>query len=95
MWNQTNVDRLKHDLLNGYDPLNRPENNNKATKCNVALTVINIALDETRGVLTTHAWARLNWTDSKMSWDNSSYDGIGVIRVTPDEARLNESFMHA
>lgn len=91
MWNQTNVDRLKHDLLENYNTLTRPENHNKVTRCTLGLTIIHIALDEARSVLTTHAWARMNWTDSKISWDNKSYDGISEIRVTADEARLSEN----
>lgn len=79
-------------MLTNYDRLTRPENQNKATRCNVALTIIHMQMDEARGVLTTHAWLKMNWTDSKMSWDNNSYDGISEIRVTADEARLNVHF---
>lgn len=89
LWNQTDVDRLKQDLLTNYNRLTRPENQNTVTKCHLQLTVIHIELDETRGVLTTHAWLKMNWTDSKLSWDNGSYDGITEIRITADEARLS------
>lgn len=48
----------------------------------------NIDLDETKGTLTTHAWLKMQWTDTKLKWDNSSYGGISVIRVSADEVRL-------
>lgn len=30
----------------------------------------------------------MQWTDTKLKWDNSSYGGISVIRVSADEVRL-------
>lgn len=46
-------------------------------------------LDETRGVLTTHGWLKMNWTDSKLKWSNASYGGISEIRVQADEVSIN------
>lgn len=87
LWNQTNVDKLRKDLLTNYDRLARPEHHKTVTVCSIGITVIHLELDERRGVLTTHAWLKMNWTDSKMKWDNNSYGGISEIRITPDEAR--------
>jgi hypothetical protein len=87
LWNATEIDRLKADLLKNYNTNTRPEEYKTATKCQIALTLIHIDLDETRGVLTSHAWLKMNWTDGKLSWDNGSYGGINEIRVAADEAR--------
>jgi Neurotransmitter-gated ion-channel ligand binding domain len=86
-WNETDVDKLKADLLKGYDRLTRPAQFKEKTFCEIGVTLININLDETRGVLTSHAWLRMNWSDSKLSWDNESYGGIASLHVTADEVR--------
>jgi len=85
LWNDTAIEHLKRDLLKGYDRFIRPEVHNKAIKLQIALTLIHIDLDETRGVLTTHGWLKMNWTDRKLSWDNRSYDGIKDLHVSADE----------
>jgi nicotinic acetylcholine receptor len=79
------VDKLKADLLDGYDRLTRPENYATVTECWVGLTVIQMELDETRGVLETHAWMRLNWSDSKLKWDPKDYEEIKQLNVQADE----------
>lgn len=79
-------------MLANYDRLARPEHHNVATICHVGITLIHMELDEARGVLTTHGWLKMNWSDSKMKWDNNSYGGITEIRVPADEARFSESF---
>lgn len=86
-WNQTYTDKLKQDLLKNYDKNARPHEHDSLTKCFVALTLIHIDLDETRGVLVTHAWLKMNWTDSKLSWNNASYGGQTLLHVAADEVR--------
>lgn len=90
LWNATNVDKLKVDLLSGYDRLTRPENYGTVTECWVGLTVIQMELDETRGVLETHAWMRMNWTDSKMKWDPKNYADIKQLNVHADEVSFKK-----
>lgn len=79
-------------MLANYDKLARPEHQKVVTTCSIGLTLIHMELDETRGVLTTHAWLKMNWTDSKIKWDNSSYGGISDLRVAADEVRFSDSF---
>lgn len=86
----TDVDRLKKDLLEDYDPLTRPSNAKDANSLHVSITLINIDLDEKRGVLTTHAWLKMNWSDVKLSWDPKAYDGIQEMRVGADEVNKRE-----
>lgn len=87
------MDKLKADLLSGYDKLTRPENNAVITQCNVGLTVIYMELDETKGVLETHAWMRLNWTDSKLKWDPKNYDNIKQLNVHADEVSCMKKYL--
>lgn len=91
LWNQTNVDRLRKDLLKDYDVNARPEHHMTATRCNISMTLINVDLDETRGVLVSHAWLKMTWTDSKLSWDNASYGGISNLHFAADEVSSTKS----
>lgn len=81
MWNDTATDRLRHDLLKNYDTSARPEHSTVASKVNIALTLIHIDLDETKGVLTTNGWLKINWTDSKLSWNPSDYENLATLHV--------------
>lgn len=83
--NATNIDKLKKDLLTNYDRLTRPEQYKTKTLCHAGLALIHLDLDETRGVLTSHVWMRMNWSDSKLTWDNRSYDGISELHFSADE----------
>lgn len=40
-------------------------------------------MDEKEHVLTSRAWARTQWTDPRLQWDPSEYDGITEVRVDP------------
>ena len=88
---ETNVDKLKRDLLKSYNKYTRPEQYNTATFCELSMTLIHIDLDETRGVLTSHAWLKMNWSDSKLSWDNNSY-GMNDLHVAADEVHISPPF---
>lgn len=88
---ETNVDKLKHELLKSYNKLTRPEQYNKATFCELSMTLIHMELDETRGVLTSHAWLKMNWSDSKLSWDNNSYE-MNDLHVAADEVHISLLF---
>lgn len=54
------------------------------------MTLLHIDLDETRGILTSHTWLRMNWSDPKLSWDNASYNGMGHVHFQADEVRHAE-----
>lgn len=79
IWNQTNVDRLRKDLLKDYDVNARPEHYMTATQCNISLTLINVDLDETRGVLTSveFSWNYQLRITSLISNHNFNYSTLG------------------
>lgn len=83
--NKTDIYRLRQELLKDYDKNARPTDSNLKTQCNVGLTLLHIDLDETRGILTSHTWIRMNWSDPLLAWDNASYPGIEVVHFQADE----------
>jgi hypothetical protein len=85
LWNDTDIDTLRKDLLDGYEINSRPSQANDANSLHVAMTLINIDLDENRGVLTSHAWIKMNWSDIKLRWDPLKYNNIQQIRMGADE----------
>ena len=50
-------------------------------------------LHETKGILETHAWIKLKWTDNKLKWNISDYDNITHFHVSADEVSTNK-FMY-
>lgn len=85
LWNATDLDILKQDLLHDYDPIMRPSDSKASNSLHVGMTLINIDLDENRGVLTSHAWLKMNWSDSKLQWKPEDYNGIDHLRIGADE----------
>lgn len=88
LWNATDLDILKQDLLHDYDPIMRPSDSKASNSLHVGMTLINIDLDENRGVLTSHAWLKMNWSDSKLQWKPEDYNGIDHLRIGADEVNL-------
>ncbi|KAG5679171.1 hypothetical protein PVAND_008761 [Polypedilum vanderplanki] len=85
LWNDTNIDKLKSELLKNYDRFARPENHNSVTNLSVGITVIHMDLIESKGILETHAWLKLRWNDGKFKWDPKAYDNITMIHMAADE----------
>jgi Neurotransmitter-gated ion-channel ligand binding domain len=91
LWNETNVDKLKTELLKNYDRFNKPGNAEDVTNCQISITINHIELDETRGVLETQAWMSIQWLDSKLKWDRKAHDDIYLLHVAADEVRVKSS----
>ncbi|KAL7045518.1 hypothetical protein ACKWTF_002249 [Chironomus riparius] len=85
VWVETNIDKLKSSLLKNYDRFARPEDASVTTNLYISLTVIHMELHETKGILETHAWIKLKWTDNKLKWNISDYDNITHFHVSADE----------
>lgn len=83
--NKTDIYRLRQDLLKDYDKNARPSDNSLKTRCEVGLSLLHIDLDETRGILTSHTWMRMTWSDPLLAWDNSSYNNISSVHFQADE----------
>ncbi|XP_061595526.1 neuronal acetylcholine receptor subunit alpha-7a [Cololabis saira] len=77
--------RLYSDLMNTYNPLERPvSNDSQSLTVNFSLSLMQIMdVDEKNQVLTTNIWLRLQWTDHYLQWNPLDYPGVTNVRF-PD-----------
>ncbi|XP_046358988.1 acetylcholine receptor subunit alpha-like isoform X1 [Haliotis rufescens] len=62
----------------------RPEDNQSVyVTLDLAIRQV-VDLAETKQILTTNLWIRMNWTDHRLTWNPSSFDGIDTIYVPLD-----------
>ncbi|EYC15936.1 hypothetical protein Y032_0035g3052 [Ancylostoma ceylanicum] len=74
--------RLYSDLLNGYNPLERPvENASQPLVVKIKMFLQQILdVDEKNQLVSLNAWLSYTWQDYSLSWDPEKYDGIQDIR---------------
>ncbi|KAM8972614.1 acetylcholine receptor subunit epsilon [Pelodytes ibericus] len=77
--------RLIHDLFSNYDSMSRPFRTiNDIIDVKLKLTLTNlISLNEKEETLTTNVWIQIEWDDYRLSWNESDYGGIGIVRIPP------------
>lgn len=85
LWNDTDMDTLRNALLKDYDTHIRPNNFKTATELWVGMTVLHFEIVESTSTLETHAWLKMNWTDSKLKWDPKNFNGIDNLRLSADD----------
>ncbi|XP_032872204.1 acetylcholine receptor subunit gamma-like [Amblyraja radiata] len=75
--------KLFESLLANYDKRIRPaENLGDINDVTLKLTLTNlISLNEKEEVLTTNVWFELQWVDYRLSWNESEYEGIDLLRI--------------
>ncbi|KAG8538317.1 hypothetical protein GDO81_022865, partial [Engystomops pustulosus] len=75
--------RLIEDLFSNYDKLSRPVKSiNDIIEVKLKLTLTNlISLKEREETLTTNVWILITWDDYRLTWNESDYGGIDVVRV--------------
>lgn len=56
IWNDTDTDRLRRDLLTTYDPFSRPSPTNETTDVVLGMNVKNIELDDSKSVFRMYGW---------------------------------------
>jgi hypothetical protein len=59
LFNLTNVDKLKRDLLKHYDTQVRPENHEVTTDVKLGISLLRIDLDEVASTLKAHCWVNI------------------------------------
>lgn len=59
IWNATNADKLKRDLLMTYDKFLRPTEHFNKTTVTLELSFLHLDLDEAESVLHAHCWTRM------------------------------------
>uniref|UniRef100_A0A8C5PC65 Acetylcholine receptor subunit epsilon n=1 Tax=Leptobrachium leishanense TaxID=445787 RepID=A0A8C5PC65_9ANUR len=75
--------RLMNDLFSNYDASARPWINiDDIVTVTLKLTLTNlISLNEKLETLTTNVWILIEWNDYRLSWNESEYGGIDLVRV--------------
>ncbi|KAM9770295.1 neuronal acetylcholine receptor subunit alpha-7-like [Menidia menidia] len=74
--------KLYHDLLENYNRLERPVQNDSAPiLVELGLTLLQIIdVDEKNQVMITNAWLQLHWTDVYLSWNPENFPGVQNLR---------------
>ncbi|CAJ0937220.1 unnamed protein product [Ranitomeya imitator] len=75
--------RLIEDIFSNYDKQSRPVKSiNDIIEVKLKLTLTNlISLKEREETLTTNVWILITWDDYRLTWNESDYGGIDVVRV--------------
>ncbi|XP_056426040.1 acetylcholine receptor subunit epsilon-like isoform X2 [Hyla sarda] len=75
--------RLIEDLFSNYDKQSRPVKSIKdIIEVKLKLTLTNlISLKEREETLTTNVWILITWDDYRLTWNESDYGGIDIVRV--------------
>ncbi|XP_052123849.1 neuronal acetylcholine receptor subunit alpha-2-like [Frankliniella occidentalis] len=85
LWNQTQTDRLKHDLLLGYDKFARPHSHELRTDVDLLVVLKHVSVDEFAGVMSLDAWVKMFWTDPKLTWKPDQYGNLSTLYLPDHE----------
>ncbi|XP_040202781.1 acetylcholine receptor subunit epsilon isoform X2 [Rana temporaria] len=82
--------QLLNDLFSNYDKNARPAKSiHDIIQVRLKLTLTNlISLNEKEETMTTNVWLQLEWDDYRLTWNESDYGGVAVLRVSPDNVWL-------
>uniref|UniRef100_A0A8D3BKX3 Acetylcholine receptor subunit delta n=1 Tax=Scophthalmus maximus TaxID=52904 RepID=A0A8D3BKX3_SCOMX len=93
-WGRNEEERLINHLFKerGYNKDLRPvERQQDAVDVYLALTLSNlISLKEVDETLLTNVWIDHMWTDYRLSWNSTEFDGIDMLRLPPSMVWLPE-----
>uniref|UniRef100_A0A8P4G7R5 Acetylcholine receptor subunit delta n=1 Tax=Dicentrarchus labrax TaxID=13489 RepID=A0A8P4G7R5_DICLA len=93
-WGRNEEERLINYLIKekGYNKELRPvERQQDVVDVYLALTLSNlISLKEVDETLLTNVWIEHTWTDYRLSWNTTEFDGIEVLRLPPNMVWLPE-----
>uniref|UniRef100_A0AAG5D8T3 Neurotransmitter-gated ion-channel ligand-binding domain-containing protein n=1 Tax=Anopheles atroparvus TaxID=41427 RepID=A0AAG5D8T3_ANOAO len=82
-WTPTWTDRLKKDLLKGYDPSIRPSQHYNVTTVETSMTITHVEINEIKSTLSVYGWMKFTWNDPKLTWDPANYGNLDVVRLDP------------
>ncbi|KAJ1528529.1 hypothetical protein ONE63_006935 [Megalurothrips usitatus] len=85
LWNETETDRLKHDLLLNYDKFARPHAHDQHTEVDLLLVIKHLDVDEFQSTMTIDAWTKMSWTDPKLTWKPDQYGNLTTLYVADHE----------
>nr|KAF6283470.1 cholinergic receptor nicotinic beta 4 subunit [Pipistrellus kuhlii] len=78
-------ERLMDDLLNRtrYNNLIRPATSSAqliAIRLQLSLAQL-ISVNEREQIMTTNVWLKQEWTDYRLAWNSSHYEGVSILRI--------------
>ncbi|CAG9863963.1 unnamed protein product [Phyllotreta striolata] len=78
----THVEKLRRDLLGGYDPYVRPVKNiSTMTNVSMVLKIDHASLNEHKAIMELLGVTVLVWNDEKLLWDPDQYGGITALHI--------------
>uniref|UniRef100_A0A8D2E5G2 Cholinergic receptor nicotinic beta 4 subunit n=1 Tax=Theropithecus gelada TaxID=9565 RepID=A0A8D2E5G2_THEGE len=94
-------EKLMDDLLNKtrYNNLIRPATSSSqliSIKLQLSLAQL-ISVNEREQIMTTNVWLKQEWTDYRLTWNSSRYEGVNILRIPtkriwlPDIVLYNKS----
>nr|CAI5817620.1 unnamed protein product [Callosobruchus analis] len=85
IWNSTDTDKLRKDLLLNYDKFARPAQHFNATAVRFGLSILHVEANEFKSTFTVYSVLHLAWTDEKLKWNSSDYGGIKKLHLAEHE----------
>ncbi|XP_054569316.1 neuronal acetylcholine receptor subunit beta-4 [Eptesicus fuscus] len=78
-------ERLMDDLLNRthYNNLIRPATSSSqliSIRLQLSLAQL-ISVNEREQIMTTNVWLKQEWTDYRLAWNSSRYEGVNILRI--------------
>uniref|UniRef100_A0A182IKT6 Neurotransmitter-gated ion-channel ligand-binding domain-containing protein n=1 Tax=Anopheles atroparvus TaxID=41427 RepID=A0A182IKT6_ANOAO len=73
-WTPTWTDRLKKDLLKGYDPSIRPSQHYNVTTVETSMTITHVEINEIKSTLSVYGWMKFIWNDTRLAWNPELYE---------------------
>uniref|UniRef100_A0A2K5MWR8 Cholinergic receptor nicotinic beta 4 subunit n=1 Tax=Cercocebus atys TaxID=9531 RepID=A0A2K5MWR8_CERAT len=78
-------EKLMDDLLNKtrYNNLIRPATSSSqliSIKLQLSLAQL-ISVNEREQIMTTNVWLKQEWTDYRLTWNSSRYEGVNILRI--------------
>jgi len=70
--------KLKESIFGGYDKLSRPEHQIELEN---GLSVVKLHLCHHKEILTVDAYMKYRWTDERLQWDKSEWNGKDQVHV--------------
>ncbi|XP_062060845.1 neuronal acetylcholine receptor subunit beta-4 [Lepus europaeus] len=78
-------EKLMDDLLNKtrYNNLIRPAtSSSQLISIHLQLSLAQlISVNEREQIMTTNVWLKQEWTDYRLAWDSSRYEGVNILRI--------------
>ncbi|EPY89386.1 neuronal acetylcholine receptor subunit beta-4 precursor [Camelus ferus] len=78
-------EKLMDDLLNKthYNSLIRPAtSSSQLISIQLQLTLAQlISVNEREQIMTTNVWLKQEWTDYRLAWNSSRYEGVNILRI--------------